>query len=187
MNHGITGYNRGCRCDMCRAARSDSNRRHYRQNREKMLAQGKAWREANPERVLAQRKCYYLVNREKLVAKQELYRKANPEKVLARVRAYRAADPERLRVRARRYRERIRAELARHLGEKCVECGATEGLQLDHIDPSTKSERLKGRPGKHGGSIVDLPKSEMWAEVVFCQLLCTEHHREKTNRERRAA
>lgn len=58
------------------------------------------------------------------------------------------------------------------LGGKCVVCGTTENLELDHIDPKTKSFGI----------------SQMWSvrlerfqkELGKCQLLCKKHHVEKT-------
>lgn len=37
-----------------------------------------------------------------------------------------------------RYHKR-RAEAIRKLGGKCVKCGSEENLEIDHIDPTTKS------------------------------------------------
>lgn len=58
------------------------------------------------------------------------------------------------------------------LGGACSKCGGNEDLEIDHIDPSKKS----------------FPISKMWSvneelfleEAKKCQLLCHEHHVEKT-------
>lgn len=59
-----------------------------------------------------------------------------------------------------------------YLGGKCVKCGVVSGLEIDHIDPSTKVA----------------PVTQMWNkswdkiefELKKCQLLCGPHHLEKT-------
>ena len=61
-----------------------------------------------------------------------------------------------------------RAEAIDILGGECVECGTTDNLEFDHIDPTTKSFSI-GR----GSSFSD----ERWyAELEKCQILCHEHH-----------
>jgi hypothetical protein len=73
-----------------------------------------------------------------------------------------------------RYHER-RAEALALLGGKCAKCGTTDDLQIDHIDPATKTMSISG----------------MWScsyerylrELKLCQLLCREHHRKKTAQE----
>lgn len=73
-----------------------------------------------------------------------------------------------------RYHQRKRDAIV-FLGGKCVTCGTTEQLEIDHIDRVTKS----------------FPVSKMWAikeekfyeELRKCQLLCKSHHLEKTREE----
>jgi hypothetical protein len=68
------------------------------------------------------------------------------------------------------------AEARERLGGQCAVCGTTENLEFDHIDPAAKSFTL----GTYR------PNREAWdAEVAKCQLLCFEHHKEKTATERR--
>lgn len=58
------------------------------------------------------------------------------------------------------------------LGGVCVVCGTTERLEFDHIDPSTK--------------LFDIAKGWARAEKIVleelekCQLLCKQHHDEKS-------
>ena len=119
------------------------------------------------------RRRYYKANRERILAQQKLYKvfygEAHPEKRLAQ---------------GRRHRKKVRAEVVGRLGGCCVRCGGTEGLHVDHIDPSTKSERMRG-VGRIN-NIENLPPRERWAEVEKCQLLCKPCHKVKSARERAA-
>jgi hypothetical protein len=65
-----------------------------------------------------------------------------------------------------------RAEAIEFLGGKCVECGSTEALEFDHIDPSTKTMTIARASSRNA--------EFFWSEVRKCQLLCTEHHLNKT-------
>lgn len=71
----------------------------------------------------------------------------------------------------RRYRERM-AEATAFLGGKCARCDATDGLQFDHVDRSSKLFTV--------GRLWSVSKARFWAEVKKCQLLCMRHHEEKT-------
>ena len=55
-------------------------------------------------------------------------------------------------------------------GKFCVVCGTTERLELDHIDPATKIS--------HAVWSWSQPRRE--AELAKCQVLCHQHHKEKT-------
>lgn len=61
------------------------------------------------------------------------------------------------------------------LGGQCVVCGARSDLHIDHIDPSTKDFTISAR--------WTAPAEVLLAELAKCQLLCSEHHREKSARE----
>lgn len=61
-------------------------------------------------------------------------------------------------------------------GKSCTGCGATESLELDHIDPSQKiSHRIWSWSAERRA-----------AEIAKCQILCTDCHREKTSADRAA-
>ena len=55
-------------------------------------------------------------------------------------------------------------------GKSCVVCGTTESLEVDHIDPA---EKVSHR-------IWTWSRERRDAELAKCQILCTEHHLEKT-------
>ena len=69
----------------------------------------------------------------------------------------------------------LREILIEKLGGKCTECGCTETLEFDHIDPSTKSFNIAAGYTK--------PKEVLLAEVAKCQLLCNKCHIEKTKKD----
>jgi hypothetical protein len=69
----------------------------------------------------------------------------------------------------------IREILIEKLGGKCIECGCTETLEFDHIDPSTKSFNISAGYIK--------PKEVLLEEVAKCQLLCNKCHIEKSKKD----
>ena len=69
----------------------------------------------------------------------------------------------------------FRQILIEKLGGKCVECGCTETLEFDHIDPSTKSFNISA--GYHK------PKEVLEEELSKCQLLCNKCHIEKSKKD----
>jgi len=69
----------------------------------------------------------------------------------------------------------FREILIEKLGGKCVECGCTETLEFDHIDPSTKSFNISS--GYHK------PKEVLEEELSKCQLLCNKCHIEKSKKD----
>jgi hypothetical protein len=69
----------------------------------------------------------------------------------------------------------FREILIEKLGGKCVECGCTETLQFDHIDPSTKSFNISAGYLK--------PKEVLEEELSKCQLLCNKCHIEKSKKD----
>lgn len=71
----------------------------------------------------------------------------------------------------RRYHAR-RAEAVARLGGKCRNCGTTEHLEIDHIDPATKSFDL--------GTLWSVAKARYDAELEKCQLLCHGCHAAKS-------
>lgn len=70
-----------------------------------------------------------------------------------------------------RYKRR-RAEAIAKLGGKCAECDSTEELQFDHKDRDTKFKTI--------ARMWSYSEERFWKEIVKCQLLCGEHHHQKT-------
>jgi 5-methylcytosine-specific restriction endonuclease McrA len=77
-------------------------------------------------------------------------------------------DPEAQRKYQREWRALRRAEWFN--GKKCVECGSTQNLELDHIDPSKKVTH----------NVWSWSKKRRDAELGKCQALCDVCHQKKT-------
>lgn len=76
----------------------------------------------------------------------------------------------------RKYSAQRRLNLIYYLGGKCKNCGSTEKLEIDHIDPKTKDFTLGSR--WHRMSKLNNE------ELKKCQVLCQSCHIEKTVKER---
>jgi len=74
---------------------------------------------------------------------------------------------------ARYYRRR--AEAIRILGDKCQGCGATDKLELDHINRETKRSEVS--------KLLTWSWTKILEELQHCQVLCKRCHEEKTKRE----
>lgn len=70
-----------------------------------------------------------------------------------------------------RYKKK-RQEAIEFLGGKCITCGTTEDLEFDHVDSTTKT----GDTGK----LWSYSAERFWEEIKKCQLLCAQHHIDKT-------
>lgn len=62
------------------------------------------------------------------------------------------------------------------LGGVCVKCGSVDRLEVDHIDPSTKTVNPTKLWSRKHEIIME--------ELAKCQLLCKDCHQEKTSAER---
>ncbi len=74
----------------------------------------------------------------------------------------------------RRYRIRRRERATQYLGGKCVKCGSSESLEFDHIEPETKTKDISQ------AIIAAWSWERLREELDKCQLLCSDHHHEKT-------
>ena len=70
---------------------------------------------------------------------------------------------------AKENRLKRKAIMIEMLGGKCVDCGTTENLQFDHIDPSKKSFNISC-----------VLSERMLTELEKCELRCGDCHLEKT-------
>lgn len=71
----------------------------------------------------------------------------------------------------RRYQER-RARALKLLGGVCMSCGTGDDLEIDHKDPTLKKYTV--------AQFRTISEEDFLAEVAKCQLLCKEHHTEKS-------
>lgn len=73
-----------------------------------------------------------------------------------------------------RYNAR-RQEAIGILGGKCVVCGTTESLEIDHIRKELKTMSVN--------RLTCVGRERFLKELKNCQLLCKQHHLDKTRRE----
>lgn len=85
-------------------------------------------------------------------------------------------DREYMREYMKQYSAKRRQKALDLLGGVCVVCGTSENLEIDHIDPSTKSFTI-ARGWHHAWSKIE-------DELRKCQLLCQPHHIAKSSAER---
>jgi len=74
-----------------------------------------------------------------------------------------------------RYNGRMQHALAT-LGNRCKKCGSTQHLELDHVDPATKTRNVS--------ALTAVGTRRFLSEVKKCQALCSKCHQEKTLAER---
>ena len=72
---------------------------------------------------------------------------------------------------------RLKREAFDILGGVCAHCQSTLSLQVDHINPKTKSFNVTRK-------LRSLPWSNILSELKKCQLLCRLCHKEKTKSEK---
>lgn len=71
---------------------------------------------------------------------------------------------------------RLRSEALDTLGGKCKKCRSTSVLELDHIDPKTKTMDIS--------KMLNSSIKVFWEEVTKCQILCKDCHKIKSVLER---
>jgi len=160
--------------------------------RERTLAISRKWKENNREKMLEnarkqnnaryhadieknrerQRNYYHNRNDEQMKNLKEYHKKWS-KKNEEYLKQYRKENKDEWNARTREKRHQRRLELIGRLGGKCVECGATERLQFDHIDPLEKSFNITP----------NLNRENLDEELDKCQLLCFKCHLEKTKNE----
>ncbi len=85
-------------------------------------------------------------------------------------------DKNYMRVYMRERYHRIRAEIIQQLGGKCAICGATDKLEVDHVDGAKKTMRVE--------RITYVSEVRRQKELKNCQLLCDPCHTRKTVKDR---
>lgn len=118
-------------------------------NRDKFIADKKAWYRANRARVLARVKAHAAANRERILAYQADYYAVNTDKVKANVSAYRKANPEKKRHLENKRRAKKASNGGSHtleeliekferMGNVCFYCGEGRPLTIDHDIPLSR-------------------------------------------------
>jgi 5-methylcytosine-specific restriction endonuclease McrA len=69
--------------------------------------------------------------------------------------------------------ERRRAMFIEELGGVCVECGLSDNLEFDHINPETKSFNVAKKMANGAEAVLR-------EEIAKCQLLCQSCHKKKS-------
>jgi hypothetical protein len=69
--------------------------------------------------------------------------------------------------------QRKRAEAIALLGGRCVTCGTTDDLEIDHVDRATKTYSISLMLSR-------TPWPQVLQELAKCQLLCHDDHKVKT-------
>jgi 5-methylcytosine-specific restriction endonuclease McrA len=62
------------------------------------------------------------------------------------------------------------------LGGCCVDCGTTDNLEFDHVDPKDKSFDV-------ARAFTSMAESKLWSELHKCLIRCTRCHLKKTSNE----
>jgi 5-methylcytosine-specific restriction endonuclease McrA len=114
---------------------------------------------------------------------REYYHTHNKAKTIARVAAYNRQNKDRYRFWRNNYQRRNRFRLITLLGAKCIVCGSTDNLQIDHILAGGNAERII-RGSNHAMYRYYLGNPEEAKQKL--QLLCKSHNliKEFANHER---
>jgi hypothetical protein len=76
----------------------------------------------------------------------------------------------------RRRRDERMAKVAQLIGDTCIDCGSTDRIEYDHVDPSTKFKSIVQMAYTSG-------EERFWAEVEKCVPRCHDCHMDKTLRD----
>ena len=166
--HGTTrNYALGCRCDDCKAAKSEYLRKQRQANRDKELEKGHKYREANRDRLREYQRGWraanrdkrrennrkwreanpdyhrehYKTNRDKVREVQRKYNEGNRDKIAEKSRKWRGANPERNRENDRKYyaanRDKI-LEKVREYRKANRDKAREHGLKAFHVRRARK-------------------------------------------------
>jgi 5-methylcytosine-specific restriction endonuclease McrA len=120
------------------------NQQHYEDHREERLAYQQQYREDHREEILAYDQQYYAEHREEFLAYHRQYDAEHRKEARERSRQWAKANPDKAREKDRRRRARKNGATIALVDEaaiyelydnRCVYCGTTEDLTLDHVIP----------------------------------------------------
>lgn len=136
--------------DECRPCKKTSDHRRYLANRDKRIAQSRAWVLANPDARKAYVKRYYAENREELRVIRAAYRETHREELREYTRQWNKANRALRRIAAQRRRAAFAAvpvndltidqwiEILAKFGHACAYCPTGTDLTMDHVVPISK-------------------------------------------------
>ena len=134
-------------------------------------------------------KLHEILNKRSLTEVMETWSQRNPDKVKAAKKRYAEKNKEAIRERkAQQYKENKEHHYAlikerkqrnkewalEELGNKCVECGATERLEFDHITPNVGGKKV---------SQLYSNRKQLEEEVSKCVLRCVDCHKARTQKQ----
>lgn len=123
------------------------NKEYYQANRERICAERRAHRVANPEKERASGKKWYNANKERKIATSTAWKLANPQKVKAINRKTRYG------ITARQF-----DIILENQGYVCAVCHKPEALNVDHNHTTGKVRGLLRRACNHAaGNMLDSP------------------------------
>jgi hypothetical protein len=99
----------------------ECQKKHYKENREKILARRKKHHKENREEILAQQKKRYKENREEILAREKKRYEENREKISARRKKRYKENREKILARQKKYREERREEISARQKKYCEE------------------------------------------------------------------
>ena len=76
--------------------------------------------------------------------------------------------------RQKELKRKNRAWALNELGGECVDCGTTENLEFDHINPAQKEKKI----GDYMSSV-----NKLTEEIKKCELRCKKCHRQRSNKQ----
>ena len=145
-------------------SRAEYHKKYRELNKEKISE----YRELNKEKKREYNKKYTEEHKEKKSEYDKRYRELNKEKIREQSKKWNKEH-------RREYRKEKKAICLEYLGGKCVKCGATERLEFDHIDRTTKKYTITGSVTNNFDNLKE--------ELNKCQLLCYDCHKVKTKSE----
>ena len=113
---------------------SGYNKKYYKQNRDKIRKMKSRWRKANKDKVNALSRAWVHKNKDKFYAITKAWQKKNKEKM----RWYICNRRAKMKSVGGKISKDDWKELLEEANHKCLCCGTTENLSLDHIIPISK-------------------------------------------------
>lgn len=132
-----------------KALKAAQGRRDRLKNKERIVAQQRAWYVANKDKVGIRVKEWSQTNKELRNVYSRTYSAKHPDRVVKSRATYWERNQERLKERSRKNNSKLKSDVISKYGGKCAACGFKDmaGLSIDHINGGGSKERrtLSGR------------------------------------------